>query len=91
MAERSHKIVVDRDYPHLTYGESKQLKEKSFPLTFKHAFFKLYRAMNKVDYSLTDNKIGFWAPAGNPASKNKKVMIESKLKKEKDVWDTREK
>lgn len=83
--------MVDKDFPHSAYGESKDLKAKSFPLTFKHHFFKAYRLLNKVDHTVSDNKVGFWAPAGNPVSKNKKVMVESKLKKEKDVWDTRDK
>lgn len=84
-------MLIERDFPHLKYGESKQLKEKSFPLTFKHHFFKVYRAVDKINHSETGNKVGFWAPAGNPVSKNQKVMVESKHKKEQDVWDTRKK
>lgn len=83
--------MIERDFPHLKYGESKKLKEKSFPLTFKHHFFKVYRAVDKLTHKETGNKVGFWAPAGNPATKNQKVVVESRSKKEKDVWDTRKK
>lgn len=75
----------------MKHGESKKLKEKSFPLTFKHHFFKVYRAMDKNSQKVTDNKVGFWSPAGNLQSKNMKVMEESKFKKEKDVWEHRQK
>lgn len=47
--------------------------------------------MDKNCQKMTDNKVGFWAPAGNFASKNKKVMVESKLKKQQDVWENRQK
>lgn len=82
---------IEKEFKHLKHGESKQLKEKSFPLTFKHYFFKIYRAMDKNSQKQTDNKVGFWAPAGNFQSKNQKVVVESKLKKQQDVWETRQK
>ena len=84
---------MKKEFIHYTYKRksSKKQEENSFPLTFKHYFFKAYRAMDKHTGQSTENKLGFWAPAGNPKSKNKKVMEESKLKKEQDVWDTRKK
>lgn len=47
--------------------------------------------MDKNSQKVTDNKVGFWSPAGNLQSKNMKVMEESKFKKEKDVWEHRQK
>ena len=105
------KDAVDDDYPYIEKytekmvmneetkkKEPKMIKEKMYPLTFKHDFYKIYRAIKKGDpgyvehgnvKELAGNKVGFWAPAGNPVSQNQKVVAESKHKKEKDVWETR--
>lgn len=84
-------MLIAKEFPHTGYGENKDLKQRSYPLTFKHHFFKVYRAVDKNTQAQTGNKVGFWAPAGNPVSKNMKVMSESKAKKEQDIWDTRKK
>ena len=60
-----------------------------FPLNFKHHFFALYRAMDKKSHAISSNKVGFWAPAGNPQSLNSKVMRESRSAKEQRIWQER--
>lgn len=83
--------VLKAEFPHLKYGESEKLKDISFPMSFKHHFFKLFRALDLNTNEMANNKLGFWAPAGNPISKNEKIVAESKLTKEQQIWETRKK
>jgi hypothetical protein len=49
----------------------------------------VYRSVDVQTLKKADKPIGFWAPAGNMQSKNLKVVKESKLVKEQQVWQTR--
>lgn len=81
-----------RVFPHYNAGESKELKKKSFPLNFKHEFFRVYRTLEKKKLRpATKNKVGFWAPAGQKRKKshNKKIIKNSLETKHKEIWDQR--
>jgi hypothetical protein len=89
-----HPKATKRLYPHSTAGESKEMAKKSFPLTFKHEFFKEFRTLEKKKLKqVTKNNVGFWAPSGSKqkTSHNKKIIKNAKDTKFKDVWDTRNK
>lgn len=90
----AHPSATKRLYPHSTAGESKEMAKKSFPLTFKHEFFKQFRTLEKKKLrQATKNNVGFWAPSGSKqkTSHNKKIISNAKDTKFKDVWDTRDK
>jgi hypothetical protein len=90
----THPSATKRLYPHSTAGESKEMAKKSFPLTFKHEFFKTFRTLEKKKLRpATSNYVGFWAPSGSKQKKshNKKIIKNAKDTKFKDVWDTRDK
>ena len=101
LSEKYHELkkkepeATQRIFPHYTYGEAKKLKTKSFPLTFKHQFFSVYRTLerDKRMRVATDNKLGFWAPAGSKSKQchNRKVIVNSKDTKFASVWEERHK
>jgi hypothetical protein len=89
-----HPEATKRLYNHSTAGENKELAKKSYPLTFKHEFFKVFRTLNKKELKVaTKNKVGFWAPGGekDKSSHNQKIIQNSKETKFKEIWDTRDK
>lgn len=90
----TYPAATKRLYPHATAGESKEMAKKSFPLTYKHEFFRQFRCLEKKKLRpATKNNVGFWAPGGHKqkTSHNKKIIRNAKDTKFKDVWDTRDK
>lgn len=87
----SFPLLVEKEFKHSEAGEAEKKNTKTFPLTFKHHFFKAYRTVDTVKLNTIHNKVGFWAPAGGIDSKNKKVVKESKKVKESAIWQKRKK
>ena len=90
----SQPAAVKRLFPHSTAGESKEMAKKSFPLTFKHEFFKVFRTLEKKQLRpATKNNVGFWAPSGDKqkTSHNQKIIKNAKDTQFMKVWDTRDK
>lgn len=58
---------MKRNFPHLKYGESKSLKKRSYPVSFKRYFFKIvknYLRGNGEHKKDKQPKLPFWAPSG---------------------------
>jgi hypothetical protein len=39
--------AAKRIYPNITHGYAKENKEKAYPLEYKHAFYKVFRGLNR--------------------------------------------
>jgi len=79
-------------YPHVNYGESEELKKRSYPLSFKHDFFRVYRTLNKEGRApKNQNSKGFWAPAGKhyDSTHNKKIEKDCLLVNFDKMWEER--
>ncbi|KRX08618.1 Cyclic nucleotide-binding protein [Pseudocohnilembus persalinus] len=69
MINSSHKEATNRNFPHYKWGQSKKLRQRSYPNSFKRKFFQVVKryireqsGAGKLDKK---EKLPFWAPGGD--------------------------